>query len=292
MTKISVITASYNYEDYIKETIESVMKQTFQDWEMLVVDDGSKDNSVEVIKTYCKKDNRIKLLRHEGGINKGLIETIRLGAKEASGEWLVFLESDDTITPDYMEEKLKIAQSNPETEFIFNDVNLFGEESAVKEMYEDYFIEFYETMDKIKTRKDYIKGFRTKNLVPTFSVVMLKKEIFETLQFDSSVTQWIDYYLWTQLAPKYDFYYLPKKLTNWRMHKSSYNNKKTSSYKGVEFLDVQIADNLSMGKYKFWHRLRAIPLYIRAFKRKFIRIHPKDNEIILLGKTYKIRKEK
>ena len=287
MTKISVITASYNYENYIKETIESVINQTFDDWEMLVVDDGSKDNSVEVIKSYCEKDNRIKLLQHEGGINKGLIETIKLGAKEAKGEWLVFLESDDTVTPDYLEEKLKIAQSNPEVKFIFNDVNLFGEEDAVKQMYEDYFVEFYETMTKIKTRKDYIKEFRTKNLVPTFSVVMLKKEIFDTLKFESSVTQWIDYYLWTQLAPKYDFYYLPKKLTNWRMHKSSYNNNKTSSYKGVEFLDVQIADNLSMGKYKFWHRLRAIPLYIRAFKRKFVRFHPKDREFMLFGKIYK-----
>ena len=287
MTKISVITASYNYENYIKETIESVLNQTFDDWEMLVVDDGSKDNSVEVIKLYCEKDGRIKLLQHEGGVNKGLIETIKLGAKEAKGEWLVFLESDDTITFDYMEEKLKIAESNPEVKFIFNDVNLFGEEDAVKQMYEDYFIEFYETVNNLKTRKDYIKEFRTKNLVSTFSVVMLKKEIFETLKFESSVTQWIDYYLWTQLAPKYDFYYLPKKLTNWRMHKSSYNNNKTSSYKGVEFLDVQIADNLSMGKYKFWHRLRAIPLYARAFKRKFVRFHPKDRELILFGKSYK-----
>ena len=151
MTKISVITASYNYENYIKETIESVLSQTFQDWEMVIVDDGSKDNSVEVIKSYCQKDDRIKLFQHEGGINKGLVETIRLGVNKAQGEWLVFLESDDTITPDYMEEKLKVLQNYPEIKFIFNDLNLFGEESAVNEMYNDYFVEFYETMEKIKS---------------------------------------------------------------------------------------------------------------------------------------------
>ena len=58
--KISIITTSYNYEEYIKETIESVISQTFQDWEMVIVDDGSKDNSVEVIKSYMEKDSRIK----------------------------------------------------------------------------------------------------------------------------------------------------------------------------------------------------------------------------------------
>jgi glycosyltransferase involved in cell wall biosynthesis len=69
MPKISVITVSYNYENYIKETIESVINQTFQDWEMIIVDDGSKNNSVEVIKSYCEKDNRIKFFQHEHGVN-------------------------------------------------------------------------------------------------------------------------------------------------------------------------------------------------------------------------------
>ena len=59
--KISIITASYNYENFIKETIESVIAQTIQDWEMVIVDDGSTDNSINIIKEYCQKDSRIKL---------------------------------------------------------------------------------------------------------------------------------------------------------------------------------------------------------------------------------------
>lgn len=92
---ISIITASYNYENYIKETIESVLNQTYTNWELIIVDDGSKDNSVEVIKSYCEKDSRIKLFQHEGGVNKGLAETIKLGISKAQGEWIAFLESDD-----------------------------------------------------------------------------------------------------------------------------------------------------------------------------------------------------
>ena len=131
MPKISVVTASYNYENYIKETIESVLAQTYTDWEMIIVDDGSKDNSVEVIKSYCEKDSRIELYQHENAVNKGLVETVKLGIEKASGEWLVFLESDDTITPDYMEVKLDALSNHPELVFIFNDINMFGDSEVI-----------------------------------------------------------------------------------------------------------------------------------------------------------------
>ena len=63
--KISIITTSYNYEEYIKETIESVLAQSYTNWEMIIIDDGSKDNSVNIIKKYCQKDKRIKLYQHQ-----------------------------------------------------------------------------------------------------------------------------------------------------------------------------------------------------------------------------------
>ena len=102
MPAVSIIIASYNYENYIKETIQSVLNQTFEDWEMIIVDDGSKDNSIEVIKEYCSQDNRIKFFQHENGENKGLIETLKLGIEKASSNWLVFVESDDFIEENYI----------------------------------------------------------------------------------------------------------------------------------------------------------------------------------------------
>ena len=108
----SIITTSYNYENYIKETIESVISQTYPNWEMIIIDDGSKDNSIEVIEEYCKKDSRIKLFTHPNNQNKGLIETVKLGINKAQNDWLVFLESDDTITPNYLEKKLEIIKQN------------------------------------------------------------------------------------------------------------------------------------------------------------------------------------
>jgi glycosyltransferase involved in cell wall biosynthesis len=224
--KISVITASYNYENYIKETIESVQKQTVSDWEMVIVDDGSKDNSVAVIQSYCDNDSRIKLYCHKDGANKGLVETLKLGLKKASGEWIVFLESDDSIEPNYIEEKLKIIEQYPEIKFIFNDVKLFGDEDRVNEMSNGYFRKLYKMLSKVSFPTNVVKMLKKRNIVPTFSCVMLNKAVLREIEFPTYGAKWTDYFLWSQIAYKYDFYYLDKKMTNRRMSKTSYISKK------------------------------------------------------------------
>ena len=102
--QITIITTSYNYAEYISQTIESVLAQTFSNWELIIVDDASSDNSVEVIKKYCD-DKRIKLICHDK--NKGLRASIKTALKYAKGEWVAFVESDDTITSDALEKRLK-----------------------------------------------------------------------------------------------------------------------------------------------------------------------------------------
>lgn len=126
--KISIITASYNYENYIKETVQSVLSQTYNDWEMIIVDDCSTDNSIDVIKSY--NDDRIKLFVNEK--NLGLKETLKRGIKEASSDWIVFLESDDVLAPDYLAKKVEIAQKYNDINLIFNDCEFFGDEERVK----------------------------------------------------------------------------------------------------------------------------------------------------------------
>ena len=97
MTKVSVITASYNCENTIQETIESVISQTYKDWELIIVDDGSKDNSVNIIKKYCNEYDNIKLFTHADNKNKGLKHTLKLGISKASSKWIHFCECDDIL---------------------------------------------------------------------------------------------------------------------------------------------------------------------------------------------------
>ena len=227
--KISVITASYNYEELIKETIESVINQTYPHWELIIVDDGSNDNSVEVIKKYCKIDDRIKFFQHENGVNKGLKDTVLLGLEKASSEWVAFLESDDIFKLNCLEEKIKVIENNPETNFIFSDVEFFGDGEKIKN-FEPY---LWRKSELLKKRIEYTDLLEI-NLIPTFSCVMIKKELFNNCDFNCEVPQWLDWFLWMQLLQKTKVTYIRKDLTLWRLHPQSYINT-TSEIKKINF---------------------------------------------------------
>lgn len=94
---VSFVVTSYNYAEYISETIESIKNQTYKDFEIIVVDDYSTDNSVEIL----EKIEGFKLIKHDK--NKGQLASIITGLKEAKGEFVSIIDSDDTITPDYAE---------------------------------------------------------------------------------------------------------------------------------------------------------------------------------------------
>lgn len=109
---VSVITPNYNCASFIGETIESVLSQTYKNWEMLIIDDCSTDNSIEIIEEYIKKDIRIKLFKTR--CNSGSpIEPRNIGVKNAQGSFIAFLDSDDLWLPDKIERQLTF----------FNDVN-------------------------------------------------------------------------------------------------------------------------------------------------------------------------
>jgi len=282
--KVSVITASYNYDNLIPETIESVLNQTYKNWEMIIVDDGSKDNSVEVIKSYCEKDNRIKLYQHEDGINKGLAETLKLAISKAQSDWIIFLESDDTIREDYIEKKLEIIRQYPDIKFIYNDVNLFGDKEKIKE-FNEYFQSVAKDLEGVTFPANISKFLVKKNIIPTFSCVMLKKEILEKVDFNSSIKSLLDWYLWSQIAPKYEVYFINEKLTNWRIHRGSYINSSTIDfYKYKYFVKCKIRDNLEDGKYKFINRCNFLLSIINAQRQKVLSIHIKKH-VKIFNKT-------
>lgn len=101
---VSIITPCFNGEKYIGETIESVIQQSYQDWEMIIVDDGSMDRSETVIKKYQKKDNRIRLMQQE---KKGSAAARNLGIRKALGQYIALLDADDLWEPEFLEKQIK-----------------------------------------------------------------------------------------------------------------------------------------------------------------------------------------
>ena len=219
--KITVITASYNYEKYIGEAITSVINQTYSNWELLVIDDGSKDNSIQIIQEFCRIDSRIKLLTHENNANKGLPETIKLALTRATGEYVAFLESDDIWHKDNLKEKVQALEKYNGADFIFNDVEYFGDEEMIKSS-----VSNHNKVKKILVETDgeseILERMGLWCIVPTFSCVMVKTEALKECNFETPYKPYLDWWLWYQIFYSGEVVFIDKKLTSWRMHSKSY----------------------------------------------------------------------
>ncbi len=109
---VTVLTATRNGAPYIAETIDRIRAQTFTDWEYIVVDDASDDNTVEIVHEYIAKDPRFRLLRR--GTSAGPYTAANDGLKEARGKYVVRTDADDLSTPDRIEKQLAFPAAHPE----------------------------------------------------------------------------------------------------------------------------------------------------------------------------------
>ena len=222
--KISVLVASYNYEQFIGETLDSLVKQTYKNFEVVVVDDGSKDNSVKLIKKYVKKYPNVFLYRHENGENRGLVKTIKLGLEKATGKYVAFCESDDYWLPNNLEEKVKIINEYHSPKIIYNNVKLFGPGQKKQEEY----IANLSLIGEGLYEADPIP--MTYNIIPTFSCVMIDRKVLMDCDFDAYIPAWTDWWLYRQIFAQYPIYHVDKALSMWRIHDSYNSEKKAAKY--------------------------------------------------------------
>lgn len=121
--KVSVIVPCYNQGEYVKETLRSVQVQTFQDLECIVINDGSTDNSSKLIQEFCAVDNRFKYLEKK---NEGVSIARNCGILHSEGDYILPLDADDLIDPEYIEECIKILDSHPEYKIVYSRMDMFG----------------------------------------------------------------------------------------------------------------------------------------------------------------------
>ena len=105
MVKVSIGVPIYNVEDYLRECLDSIMNQTFEDFEVIMVDDGSPDNSFSICQEYVAKDSRFKLIHQE---NKGLAGARNTCLKYMRGEYITWIDSDDVVDNNYLERLLEV----------------------------------------------------------------------------------------------------------------------------------------------------------------------------------------
>ncbi|MFC0343540.1 glycosyltransferase family 2 protein [Epilithonimonas hispanica] len=127
---VSIIIPNFNRATLIKETLDSIASQTYPNWECIIVDDGSTDDSIKVINQYAERDSRFKLFMRPKDYPKGANSCRNIGIKKAVGNYIIFFDSDDLMTPNHVEEKLKLIQSGDfdfaitKTEYFNNPENI------------------------------------------------------------------------------------------------------------------------------------------------------------------------
>jgi glycosyltransferase involved in cell wall biosynthesis len=105
---LSIISPCYNVEEYVAQTISSVLSQSYQDWEYILVDDGATDKTPQILKEFASKDSRIRVIHKTNG---GVSSARNVGIEAAKGEWIIFLDSDDWLADEALEEYVKCSKN-------------------------------------------------------------------------------------------------------------------------------------------------------------------------------------
>ena len=223
---ISFVVTSYNYEKFIGIALDSLLSQTYKNFEVIVVDDGSKDNSVSLIEEYANMHNQIHLFFHEDRGNHGLPSSMLLAISKARGQYIAFCESDDYLHPEYMEKKVHIINKYKDVVIISNAIKMFGDEKSIEAR--GWVCQYIRKLLKQGGTPIDLRYNQSFNFIPTLSSVMIRTDILRNLDFNTPIPAWIDFWLYRQILIKYPLYFVDEELTFWRQH-DSYNSLQNSS---------------------------------------------------------------
>jgi glycosyltransferase involved in cell wall biosynthesis len=208
--QISVVMPSYNHEAFIGEAIESVLAQSIGDFELIIVDDGSKDNSIEKIERYKVKDQRIRTIYHI--MNCGIAKTLNDGISEAKGEFVAFIASDDLWTERKLEKQLEILRKN-ENLVVWSDGELIDEkDNTIGES----FVKFNFPEDRRKSG-NIIEELLLENFIFGSSLI-LKRESAANIRFNCQLKYLIDYLFVVELAEHFPYQFIREPLSKYRIH--------------------------------------------------------------------------
>jgi len=196
---ISVILSVYNAEQYLKEAIESILNQTYKDFEFIIIDDGSKDNSLNIIKYFQNNDNRILVISRE---NKGLIASLNEGINIASGKYIARMDADDISLPKRLEEQLRYMQEHEDVIVCGSFIELFGAENKIR---------------KYPITDEEIRAFFVFRSPFAHPATMIQTEALKKVLYNKDYTHAEDYKLWMELLSYGKVYNIPKTLLKYRI---------------------------------------------------------------------------
>ncbi|HEV7329758.1 MAG TPA: glycosyltransferase [Flavisolibacter sp.] len=196
---VSVIIPSYNHAAYLPEAIESVLKQFYTFFEIIVVDDGSTDDTSTLVKKYTD----VTYIYQE---NQGLSAARNTGIEASHGDFLVFLDADDILYEDALAHNLSCLQQHPEAAFVSGAYDVISSDgNFLKEVVWDI-------------RAEHYLFLLERNYIAMHATVMYRRSVFSTFRYDTSLRSCEDYDMYLKIARNHPVLHTTKKLAAYRMH--------------------------------------------------------------------------
>lgn len=245
MINITVFIPLYNAENYIKKTIQSVLNQTYKNFEILIINDASTDQSVSIVESFS--DDRIRLIHND--TNKGICYTRQRGVIEARGKYIAILDADDIAMPNRLEKQFAFLEKNPEIAVCGSDAYFIDENDQPINHKHD--INFDSKIIKIENlfANQFINS----------SALIRKKCIIEVGNYSMKYCE--DYDLFVKITEKFETTNLDEKLVCYRMHSKGDSKTKKELYENaiVDILNYQykklgIKKELSYIPYLLFHK--------------------------------------
>lgn len=256
---ISIVMVNYNHEDTIGKTMESVLAQTYQNWELIIVDDGSTDESVAIIESYAKKDERIRYYPQKE--NAQICVVTNIGLSYVKGEYVARLDSDDIWLPQRLEKQMQYLSEHPEVALCFTRLDIIDEKD---EIINDKLPDYYEAYNqRQKSRAQWARYFFFFGNTLIQSALLMRREVVDAIGgFNLAYMQAHDFDFFTRAVLKYEFGFVEEPLVLYRRagEQNSASNEVNDRRFLNEFMSIR------------FYFLENMPneLFVEAFQKDFV----------------------
>lgn len=269
---VSVIIPAYNHEKYIEEALQSVINQTYKNIQLIVINDGSTDETGAVIANFIKKYNNISI-EYLSKKNEGICRTLNKGLELAKGKYIALLASDDLYAPEKIEKQVHLMEENANIGLVFSD---------------HYFIRFNEITNikctdyKRNIRECFINNIQnvnmysrllTENIIPALTVLIRKECLDKVGGFDNDLKT-EDYDMWLRLSKEFPIAFIDEPLAYYRIHDLNVSNKAVSIYtfKLVRAILKKQHNSMPLKKQCLRRNYLYIIFWYRLIKNRVLRV--------------------
>lgn len=215
---VSVAMCLFNAAKFVPESLDSALAQTFEDFEIVIVDDGSTDGCAELVERRYK-DPRIRLIRQA---HRGLTLTRRATIANAAGEYVAFLDSDDFWFREKLEVQMQAARAHPEAALLFSDCSIVDETGReIDRVSAQYGLEDLD----VSGARGYLELLRRGCFVWQSTVVARKSALDAVDGYDPAYPYVADYDTWLRMAARFELHYTAQVLARWRVHERQFTNR-------------------------------------------------------------------